>query len=74
MEVAHGGGRRLMKGDASHTVLRGWIAGGMPLDPPTEPRLDRIEIYPQEAGLPGNRQAAAGVPSLVTSATAPPAT
>ncbi|AMV16833.1 DUF1549 and DUF1553 domain-containing protein [Planctomyces sp. SH-PL14] len=48
MEVAHGGGRRLMKGDASHTVLRGWIAGGMPLDPETEPRLDRIEIYPKK--------------------------
>lgn len=48
MEVAHGGGRRLKKGDAAHLTMRGWIAEGMPLDPPTEPVLDRIEIFPKK--------------------------
>lgn len=48
MEVAHGGGRRLKKGDPSHVTLRTWIAEGMPLDPPTEPALDRIEVFPKK--------------------------
>jgi hypothetical protein len=58
MEVAHGGGRRLKKGDAAHSVLRTWIAEGMPLDPPTEPALDRIEISPKKRIFQqaGNRQ------------------
>jgi hypothetical protein len=47
MEVAHGGGRRLTPGDASHRVLQQWISGGMPLDPAGTATLDRIELLPR---------------------------
>lgn len=46
MDVAHGGGRRLRKGDASYTVLRNWIAEGLQLDPPDTPTLTRVEVGP----------------------------
>ena len=48
MEVAHGGGRRLYKGDPAHTALRTWIAEGMRLDAEDEPTLDRIEVFPKQ--------------------------
>lgn len=48
MEVAHGGGRRLTKGDASYKVLHGWISEGLKLDPPQTPTVERIEIYPPQ--------------------------
>jgi hypothetical protein len=48
MEVAHGGGRRLVKGDPAHFVLRQWIAEGMPLDRPEEPDLVRIAVQPKK--------------------------
>ena len=47
MEVAHGGGRRLVKGDASYKVLHGWIREGLKLDPDTTPNVERIEVYPR---------------------------
>ncbi len=46
MDVAHGGGKRLKKGDPSHLVLEQWIAEGMKLDPATEPNLVKIETLP----------------------------
>lgn len=51
MEIAHGGGKRMRKGDAVHRVLRQWIAQGMPVDPPQTPRLERIEIFPPQRTL-----------------------
>ncbi|MBI5759070.1 MAG: DUF1553 domain-containing protein [Planctomycetales bacterium] len=47
MELAHGGGRRLKKGDAPYSVLHDWIAEGLRLDTPTEPDLVKIEMFPQ---------------------------
>lgn len=46
MEVAHGGGRRLHRGDPSHGVLRAWIAEGMKTDPEGSPSLTKIELLP----------------------------
>ncbi|RMG38870.1 MAG: DUF1553 domain-containing protein [Planctomycetota bacterium] len=51
MEIAHGGGKRMRKGDAVHRVLRAWIDQGMPVEPPETPRLERIEIFPQQRTL-----------------------
>jgi hypothetical protein len=48
MEVAHGGGRRLKKGDAAHVVLRQWIAQGMQLDPANHATLERLEVLPKQ--------------------------
>jgi Protein of unknown function (DUF1553)/Protein of unknown function (DUF1549) len=46
MEVAHGGGRRLHKGDACYRVLFDWIAGGMPVDAAGTPDLVKIVVSP----------------------------
>jgi Protein of unknown function (DUF1553)/Protein of unknown function (DUF1549) len=46
MEVPHGGGRRLRKGDACYQVLFDWIAGGMPIDGSSTPELVKIVASP----------------------------
>lgn len=51
MDVAHGGGKRLKKGDVSHLVLEKWIAEGMQLDAATEPDLVKIETLPAKRVL-----------------------
>jgi hypothetical protein len=51
MEVSHAGGRRLRVGDASHTVLRTWIAEGLKLDPKEVPTLQKIEVFPRQRVL-----------------------
>lgn len=58
MEVAHGGGKRLMKGDACHKVLEQWIAEGMKLDSDKEPDIVKIETVPSKRVLrqPAARQ------------------
>lgn len=58
MEVAHGGGKRLKKGDPAHVVLEQWIAEGMQLDSQAEPDLVKIETIPAKRVLrhPAARQ------------------
>ncbi len=58
MEVAHGGGKRLTKGDSAHRTLEQWIAEGMRLDPATEPDLVKIVTVPSKRVLrqPAARQ------------------
>lgn len=51
MEVAHGGGRRLKKGDPMHRIIRGWIAEGERVDLTTAPNLVRIEVVPKKRVL-----------------------
>lgn len=46
MEAAHGGGKRLRKGDVAHEVIRNWIAEGMQVDPPDAATLERIDVFP----------------------------
>jgi hypothetical protein len=48
MEVAHGGGRRLHKGDACYHVLFDWISGGMPIDAAGTPDLVKIVVSPSQ--------------------------
>jgi len=48
MQTFHGGGQRLWDGDASHKILRTWIAEGLKLDPPAAPDLVRIEVLPKK--------------------------
>jgi hypothetical protein len=47
MELAHGGGRRLKKGDPSYVVLHDWIAEGLKLDAAAEPDLVKIQLFPE---------------------------
>lgn len=58
MEVAHGGGKRMKKGDPVHQVLEQWIGEGMRLDSATEPDLVKIETVPSKRILrqPAARQ------------------
>ena len=51
MEVAHGGGRRLKKGDPVHQILRDWIAEGLRLDAESCPDVVKIEVVPQATRL-----------------------
>jgi hypothetical protein len=51
MEVAHGGGKRIKKGDPCHHVLEQWIAEGLRLDSPNEPELVKIETLPSQRVL-----------------------
>ena len=51
MEVAHGGGKRIKKGDPLHHVLEGWIAEGLRLDAAGEPELLKIETLPSQRVL-----------------------
>ena len=48
MQVAHGGGRRLRKGDPSYKILHDWIGEGLRLDPDSEPDIVKIEVSPNK--------------------------
>ncbi len=55
--VAHGGGMRLDVGSRSYQAVAGWIAAGTPSPADNDPRLDHLEVFPQQAVLkPGDEQ------------------
>ena len=47
MDVSHGGGRRLQRGDEPHAVLLQWISEGMRSGPAESPTLECIEVIPK---------------------------
>ena len=47
----HGGGKRMEAGGASYEVLRRWIAQGLSRSRPTDPVLQRVEVFPRERSL-----------------------
>lgn len=51
MEVAHGGGQRMRKGDPGHEILRQWIAEGLQTDPPAAPTCVKVDVYPRQRVL-----------------------
>src|SRR5262249_9560535 len=50
-QLAHGGGKRLDRGDAGYEILRRWIAAGTPRRLDHEPTLERITALPAERVL-----------------------
>ncbi len=48
MDVAHGGGRRIKKGDPVHRVFHGWIGEGLRLDADNVPEVVKIEVFPNK--------------------------
>lgn len=54
MDLAHGGGRRVTRGDAVYKALYGWVGEGMQLDKPEVPELVRIEVGPPARVLRDN--------------------
>jgi hypothetical protein len=51
MEIAHGGGRRLSKNDASYQLLRDWIAEGCRPDAQGAPTCVKVDVYPRQRVL-----------------------
>jgi hypothetical protein len=50
-QIAHGGGKRLEKGSASHTLLQRWIEQGAPNDTSGTPTVQRLDVLPRERRL-----------------------
>ncbi len=48
MEVAHGGGQKMRKGDPGHLLLRDWIAEGLAVDPADAPTCVKVDVYPRQ--------------------------
>jgi hypothetical protein len=46
MTVGHGGGERIKKGSVDYSVLSEWIKAGAPRPKPTDPTLQRLEVFP----------------------------
>lgn len=46
--VPHGGGKKIVQGDAFYRTLHRWLEAGMPRTPATEPKLERISVAPTE--------------------------
>lgn len=51
MKVPHGGGLKLHASDPSYEVIRDWIAEGCKLDPPEQPRVVKLQVYPPSGRL-----------------------
>lgn len=45
-QVPHQGGKRFRQNSLAHSVLRNWIAAGMPVDRDTSPRLKKLSVTP----------------------------
>ncbi len=48
MEVAHGGGKRVRKGDPVYQTFVGWIGEGLRLDAEGTPTLQKTELLPKK--------------------------
>lgn len=48
MQLPHGGGKQLHVGDATYELLHDWVAQGATADPVDTPRIERIEVYPNQ--------------------------
>ena len=47
-KVPHGGGKRLDPDSHEYRLIWRWIAMGMPVGKPTDPKVERISVYPDE--------------------------
>src|SRR5262249_30213138 len=50
-QAPHGGGVRIRRGSEEYETLRGWIAAGMPLGSPDDPRVVSVRVEPRERVL-----------------------
>ncbi len=56
-QLPHGGGARITPESYEYSILRRWIAQGMPYGQPDDPFIERIEVFPRERTLkPGEIQ------------------
>jgi Protein of unknown function (DUF1549)/Protein of unknown function (DUF1553) len=54
--VPHGGGTRMDVDSQSYRLIRRWIAQGMPYGSDNDPKVARIEVFPQQRRMPRNGQ------------------
>jgi hypothetical protein len=54
--LPHGGGKRLETDSDDYRLLVRWISQGMPYGNPTDPKVERIEVFPKERVLPMSGQ------------------
>jgi len=50
--LPHGGGKRLEADSDDYALLVRWISQGMPYGKPTDPKVERIEVFPKERVMP----------------------
>jgi hypothetical protein len=50
--AAHGGGKRMEVGSDEYRLVRRWIAAGVPIGKPADPRVSRITIFPEQRVVP----------------------
>ena len=50
-QMPHGGGTRIAAGSDDYETIRAWIAAGMPLGEPDDPRVASIRVEPRERVL-----------------------
>jgi len=53
-QPVHGGGQRIAEDSREYRILRRWIEQGMPKGKPTDPTVDRIDVFPRERILIGS--------------------
>ena len=46
-EVPHGGGKKMDKDSDEYSIIRRWIAAGMPYGKPEDPSVTKITVYPE---------------------------
>jgi hypothetical protein len=51
LQVPHEGGLRFGLDSEEHAILLAWVAAGAQPDPPSTPRLERIEVTPRDEAL-----------------------
>ncbi|MCA9125007.1 MAG: DUF1549 domain-containing protein [Planctomycetaceae bacterium] len=51
MKVPHGGGLKMHESDPAYEVIKDWISEGCKLDPPEQPRVVKLEVYPPSGRL-----------------------
>jgi hypothetical protein len=55
-QPSHGGGVRIAEDSREYRILRRWIEQGMPKGKPSDPTVDRIDVFPRERILIGSEE------------------
>src|SRR5206468_8287435 len=57
MTIGHGGGIRIKKNSVDYDVVAGWIRAGSPAPRASDPRIEKLDVFPDSTLLkPGESQ------------------
>lgn len=68
--LPHGGGQRIEPDSDDYRLLRNWISQGMPYGKPTDPKVERVEVFPKERIMAMSSEQQLCVIALYTDGTA----